>query len=284
VSGAADPPQTLMPVIMNAGSPVSVSLLAEGDPDPVELLRKDGGSPFVLSAEHAGRRFPRRLGTLGVSPADLDRHIAWDIGIAGVTRRLSELLDAPAVLQRYSRLVVDCNRWPTAGDFVIRFSEDTEIPGNSGLEAAHIESRAREIFHPYHDTVSGILDARRDSGIETVFVAMHSCTPVYLGVSRPWHVGVLYDKDPRFGRILLELLAEDDGICVGDNEPYFLTSDKDYAVPVHGEQRGIPHVEFEIRQDLIETEAGQAAWAKRIASVLRQGLGRLRESGALNNR
>lgn len=269
---------------MNTRSPVPGSLLAAGDPAPVELLRKDGASPFVLTAEHAGRCIPQRLGSLGLSPADLDRHIAWDIGIAGVTRRLSALLDAPAVLQRYSRLVVDCNRWPSADDFVTPFSEDTEIPGNAGLQAGHIESRAREIFHPYHDIVSEILDARIAGETRTVFVAMHSCTPVYLGVSRPWHVGVLYDKDPRFGRILLELLAGDDGICVGDNEPYFLTSNKDYAVPVHGEQRGIPHVEFEIRQDLIETDEGQDEWAKRIAGVLREGLERLRESGVLNNR
>lgn len=263
---------------MKNSKPAPGSLLTDGDPDPVELLRRDGKSPFVLTAEHAGRSFPQRLGTLGVSAADLDRHIAWDIGIAGVTRRLSELLDAPAVLQRYSRLVVDCNRWPTAEDFVTRFSEDTEIPGNVGLEAGQVESRAREIFHPYHDTISEILDARRDSGTDTVLVAMHSCTPVYHGVSRPWHIGVLYDKDPRLGHILLELLSRDDEIYVGDNQPYFLTSNKDYAVPVHGEQRGLPHVEFEIRQDLIETEAGQETWANRVCGVLHEALARLRQS------
>lgn len=257
------------------------TLLADGDPAPVELLRENGGSVFVLTAEHAGRCFPERLGTLGVSAADLDRHIAWDIGIGGVTRHLSALLDAPAVLQQYSRLVVDCNRWPAADDFVTRFSEDTHIPGNLGLEYHHIEARAREIFHPYHDTVRGLLDARAARQTQTVFVAMHSCTPVYLGVSRPWHVGVLYGKDPRFGRILLELLDDHDDLCVGDNQPYVLTSDKDYAVPVHGEQRGLPHVEFEIRQDLIESERGQETWARRIAELLHEGLERLRQSGAI---
>ncbi len=255
------------------------ALLSEGDPAPVEVLRPASLSPFILTAEHAGRAFPKSLGTLGVSAADLERHIAWDIGIAGVTRLMSEHLDATAVLQPYSRLVVDCNRWPNAKDFVATFSEDTEIPGNLNLAPEDIEGRAREIFYPYHDAVRGLLDARISENRKIVFIAMHSCTPVYLGVSRPWHVGVLYDKDPTFARILIELLNGEGKLIVGDNEPYFLTSDKDYAVPVHGEMRGLPHVEFEIRQDLIATESGQEEWAERLSQVLREGLGRLREAG-----
>jgi predicted N-formylglutamate amidohydrolase len=266
---------------MQTHDPVLPRLLMDGDPPPVEVLRPQGASPFLLSAEHAGRAFPKRLGTLGVSRANLRRHIAWDIGIAGVTRQLSERLDAPAVLQTYSRLVVDCNRWPEAEDFLTTFSEDTEIPGNVGLSDPEIEARAREIFHPYHGAIYDLLEQRIARHKKTVLVAMHSCTPVYLGVSRPWHIGVLYDKDPTFARILLELLEGEGVLIVGDNEPYFLTSDKDYAVPVHGEQRGIPHVEFEIRQDLIATESAQAEWAERLSEVLREGLGRLREAGEI---
>lgn len=264
---------------LNTQDQLSATLLGEDDPAPVEVLRVDGKSPFLFTAEHAGRAFPKRLGTLGLTKRDLDRHIAWDIGIAGVTRRLSDALDATAVLQRYSRLVVDCNRWPTAKDFVTAFSEDTEIPGNANLATDEIEARAREIFHPYHHTIRDLLDARIACARPTLLAAMHSCTPVYLGVSRPWHVGVLYDKDPTFARILLELLHGEGKLIVGDNEPYFLTSDKDYAVPVHGEQRGIPHVEIEIRQDLIESESGQIEWAERMAEVFREGIGRLREAG-----
>ncbi|HSS65893.1 MAG TPA: N-formylglutamate amidohydrolase [Gammaproteobacteria bacterium] len=266
---------------MEPDEEIAARLLGDGDPAPVEVLRPDAGSPFVLTAEHAGKAIPKRLGTLGLSGRNLDRHIAWDIGIAGVTRRLSEKLDAPAVLQNYSRLVVDCNRWPTARDFVTAFSEDTMIPGNVGLMPGEIEARAREIFHPYHDTIRDLLDLRIAAARPTVLVAMHSCTPVYLGVSRPWHVGVLYDKDPTFARILLELLHGEGKLIVGDNEPYFLTSDKDYAVPVHGEQRGIPHVEIEIRQDLIQSESGQTEWAERMAEVFGEGLGRLREAGGI---
>lgn len=266
---------------MDTFSQSTPTLLGDGDPAPVEVLRAGGRSPFVLTAEHAGRAIPARLGTLGLGQKDLDRHIAWDIGIAGVTRRLSEELDAAAVLQTYSRLVVDCNRWPSAEDFVTLFSEDTEIPGNADVPSGEKEARASEIFHPYHHTIRDLLDSRAAGGRTTVLAAMHSCTPVYLGVSRPWHVGVLYDRDPTFARILLDLLKGEAAIMVGDNEPYFLTSDKDYAVPVHGEQRGIPHVEIEIRQDLIESEAGQIEWAERMAAVLREGLNRLREAGVV---
>lgn len=269
---------------MTVLSQTGTRLLGADDPAPVELRRAQGTSPFLLTAEHAGRAIPRRLGTLGLSQRDLDRHIAWDIGISGVTRRLADRLDAPAVLQVYSRLVVDCNRWPEATDFVTPFSEDTDIPGNRDLSPEDIEARANEVFRPYHHTIREMLDARIAAGQPAVLVAMHSCTPVYLGVSRPWHVGVLYDKDPTFARILLELLHGEGKLIVGDNEPYFLTSDKDYAVPVHGEQRGIPHVEIEIRQDLIETESGQQEWAERMAEVLREGLGRLQESASLQNR
>jgi predicted N-formylglutamate amidohydrolase len=260
---------------------IAAGLLCGDDPAPVQVLRADGSSTFLLTAEHAGRAFPKRLGTLGLEDRDLNRHIASDIGIAGVTHQLSEKLDATAVLQTYSRLVVDCNRWPTAQDFVTVFSEDTEIPGNVGLAADEIEARAREVFHPYHHAIRDLLDVRIANSRPTLLVAMHSCTPVYLGVPRRWHVGVLYDKDPTFARILLELLHGEGKIIVGDNEPYFLTSEKDYAVPVHGEQRGIPHVEIEIRQDLIETESGQSEWAERMTDVFREGLRRLSEAGGI---
>lgn len=266
---------------MEAGNRNALRLLEDADPAPVEVLRPDARSPFLLTAEHAGKAFPKRLGTLGLTDRDLRRHIAWDIGIAGVTRRLSEKLDAAAVLQTYSRLVVDCNRWPTAKDFVTTFSEDTEVPGNVDLAPEEVEARAREIFHPYHHTIRDLLDARIADSRPTVLVAMHSCTPVYLGVARPWHVGVLYDKDATFARILLGLLHGEGKLIVGDNEPYFLTSDKDYAVPVHGEQRGIPHVEIEIRQDLIESESGQTEWAERMAEIFSEGFSQLRDAGGI---
>ena len=257
------------------------TLLGEDDPPPVEVVRPGAPSPFFLTCEHAGKIFPMRLGTLGLDPRELDRHITYDIGAAGVARGLSERLDAHLVMQSYSRLVVDCNRSPGADDFITTRSETTDIPGNRGIDEWQVKARADEIFHPYHDAIAAALDERESSGRMTVLVAVHSCTPVFHGVSRPWHVGVLYEHDPRFALILLELLKGEGHLCVGDNEPYFMTSDKDYSVPVHGQRRGLPHVELEIRQDLIETPAGQEEWAEFMSGILREGLGRMREAGLI---
>ena len=254
-------------------------LLGGRDPVPVETLRAGASSPFFLTCEHAGKLLPRRLGTLGLAHWHLERHIAYDIGASGLARGLSERLDAHLVLQTYSRLVVDCNRSPGADDFIVKVSEDTEIPGNLDIGDDEARARADEIFHPYHDTIAAALDEREASERLTVLVAVHSCTPVFHGVSRPWHVGVLYEHDTRFASILLDILREQRHLVVGDNEPYFMSSDKDYAVPVHGQRRGIPHVELEIRQDLLETEEGQEEWAELLAGVMREGLGRMREDG-----
>ena len=264
---------------MNRDENPTEKLLGPDDPVAVEEIRAGATSPFFLTCEHAGKAFPQRLGTLGLEPRHLDRHITYDIGAAGVARGLSERLDAHLVLSTYSRLVVDCNRWPTAPDYIPTVSEDTEIPGNLDIDEWEVKARTDEIFLPYHDTIAKALDAREASGRTTVLVAVHSCTPVFHGVSRPWHVGVLYEHDPRFAKILLELLHGEGHLCVGDNEPYFMTSDKDYAVPVHGHHRELPHVEFEVRQDLIETRAGQEDWAAFLADILREALGRLREDG-----
>src|SRR5438067_731953 len=156
-------------------------LLGEGDPPPVRILRPAGRSDFVLAADHAGRAIPRRLGDLGLPESELGRHIAWDIGIAGVTAKLAELLDATAVLQNYSRLVIDCNRRPDWDSSIPTVSELTEIPGNANITAAEREARRREIFEPYHRRLGELLDARAAAGRRTVLIAMHSFTPVFKG-------------------------------------------------------------------------------------------------------
>jgi predicted N-formylglutamate amidohydrolase len=241
-------------------------LLGAEDPSPVRVLRAGGASDFFLTADHAGRAVPRALGDLGVSAAEMERHIAWDIGIAGVTERLSALLDATAVLQVYSRLVIDCNRDPSWATAVPEISELTMIPGNVGLSAADRAARVAAVFAPYHQRIGALLDAR--AGRRTVLVAMHSFTPSFKGESRSMHVGMLYNKDARLAEILLGLLRQEGDLVVGDNAPYAVTEDSDYGVPTHGEKRGLAHVEVEIRQDLIASEAGQEAWAARFARLL----------------
>ena len=243
-------------------------LLDPGEPPAVVTLRPHGASPFVLVSDHAGRRIPRALGDLGVSESELRRHIAWDVGIEPVVRFMAEELDAPAILQPYSRLVIDCNRPFDAESSIATISENTPVPGNVRLTAGEIAARRREIFAPYHDAITTELDRRKREGLPAFLVAMHSFTPVYKGVSRPWHSGVLYNRDSRFAAFILRLLREQDAMTVGDNEPYMVSDDTDYTIPVHGEQRGLPHVAIEIRHDLIESENDQRAWAQRMSRIL----------------
>ncbi len=241
-------------------------LLTQDDPPPFRVLREAGGSEIFLTADHAGQAVPRKLGDLGVSRAEMSRHIGWDIGIAGVTEHLSAALGATAILQAYSRLVIDCNRDPSWESAMPEVSEHTEIPGNRALTAEQKAERVEAIFAPYHRRISGLLDAR--AGRRTIYVAMHSFTPSFKGESRAMHVGMLYNKDPTLALIMLDLLRREGDLVVGDNAPYFITDDSDYGVPTHAEKRGLPHVEVEIRQDLIAEPAGQQAWARRFARLL----------------
>lgn len=244
--------------------------LEPDEPSPVVEERLEGTSPFLLTVDHAGKRLPRRVGTLGISATELSRHIGWDIGILGVSRLLSARLDAAMVGQVYSRLVIDCNRDPSVPSSIPVLSETTEIPGNAGLGEAEREARRLALFEPYHARLRAVLDARADR--ETVLISMHSFTPVFKGVARPWQVGVLYNRDTRLAHILRDLLAAEGDLTVGDNEPYQVSDLTDYTVPVHAERRGLAHVEIEIRQDLIEGEPGQAAWADRFARLLPEAL------------
>jgi predicted N-formylglutamate amidohydrolase len=181
---------------------------------------------------------------------------------------MADDMDACLVEQIYSRLVIDCNRQPAVPSSIPEISEATAIPGNVGLSDEARTARRIEIFEPYHARIRGLLDRRAREAQETILVAMHSFTPVFKGFVRPWHVGVLYNRDSSFARILLDLLVKEGDLVVGDNEPYQVSDESDYGIPVHGERRGIPHVELEIRQDLIADAGGQAAWAKRLAWLL----------------
>ena len=242
-------------------------LIAADEPPPVRVLRADGASDFLLTGDHAGRCIPRSLGTLGLDGEERGRHIAWDIGIAAVTEALSDSLDATAVLQRYSRLVIDCNRAPDHPTSIPAISESTVIPGNEGLSGEARAARRRAIFAPYHAAIAGLLDRRIAARRRTVVIAMHSFTPVFKNIRRIVQVGVLHHRDTRLARIMLDLLAGEGGLVVGDNEPYAITDTSDYTIPVHGEARGLDHVEIEIRQDLIADPAGQARWAERMARL-----------------
>jgi predicted N-formylglutamate amidohydrolase len=254
-----------MVVLVNAGD--TSLLLGSEDAAPVVEQNPQGRSPFLLTSDHFGRALPKSLGDLGLPESELTRHIAWDIGIAGVARALSEQLNAHLVAQHYSRLVVDCNRPPQAPSSIPLISEATTIPGNEGLTREAIEARRREVFDPYHRHIAEVIDQRQRDGMPTVLVSLHSFTPVYAGIKRPWHVGTLYQKDTRLPPLLLKALRAQGDLVVGDNEPYAVSNETDYTIPVHGEARGLMNTGIEIRQDLVSDEAGEAQWAERLATI-----------------
>jgi predicted N-formylglutamate amidohydrolase len=243
-------------------------LLAGDEPPPFIEERRDGRSSFVIVVDHAGNRIPRRLGTLGLPPAELERHIAWDIGSLGLARRLAATLDAVLVAQPYSRLVIDCNRDPRVPTSIAETSEYVEIPGNVGLSAAERTARRAEIFEPYHARIRSILDARAAEGRRTLLLAQHTMTDVFKGVRREMHGAVLYNRDRRLAGLVLDALRAERELTFADNEPYFLSDETDFTIPQHGEARGLPHVEIEVRQDLVREDEGQAAWATRLAHAL----------------
>jgi predicted N-formylglutamate amidohydrolase len=243
-------------------------LLAPDDPAPVTVRNENGASPFLIVADHAGNLVPRALHGLGVSEAERGRHIGWDIGIAAVTRLLADALGATVIQQNYSRLVIDANRTPGTESSMPEVSELTAVPGNVGLSESDKAARVREIFRPYHDAIETELNRRRQAGRAAALIAMHSFTPVFKGVARPWHAGVLYNRDPRFAHLLMALLKREAGLVVGDNEPYSVTDASDYTIPVHGERRGLHHVAIEIRQDLIAQDKGQQDWAALLTRLL----------------
>jgi len=243
-------------------------LLGADEPPAVLASRRDGRSAFVIAVDHASRRIPRRLATLGLAESDLERHIAWDIGALAVAQSVSAALDAPLVAQNYSRLVIDCNRRPGEPTSIPTMSESTLIPENLNLPAEQISARRREIFEPYHQHLSALLEERAAAHRHTILIVQHSMTNVFMGVRREMHAAVLYNQDRRFAGCLLEALRSEAGLVVGDNEPYSGKQEIGYTLPHHGERRGIPHVEVEIRQDLVQLPSGQAEWSRRMTAAL----------------
>jgi predicted N-formylglutamate amidohydrolase len=247
-------------------------LLGVDDLPVYRIVRPSGSSAVLLTADHAGRAIPLRLAGLGLNERVLDTHVARDLGVAGLALLLSARLDAFLILHNYSRLVVDANRPPDAPDSIVSHSEAAAIAANANLSPAERQQRLDELFHPYHRRIAAELEARRGRSQPSVLVTLHSFTPVLGAEVRPWHVGVLYGRDNRLARRVRLGLEGEHGLVVGDNQPYAVSDASDHTLVVHGERRRIPHVELEIRQDLLATEAAQQAWAQRLAGVLEMAL------------
>jgi len=236
-------------------------------PAAVTALNEAGASPYVLLCEHASNHIPPEFDRLGLPEAELTRHIAWDIGVAELSRRLAARLDAPLFLAGYSRLLIDCNRPIGAPTSIPEISELTVIPGNRGMDQRARDRRAERFYWPFQNAVAAHLDWRAAAGQKTIVIGIHSFTPVFKGIARPWHGGVLYRRSAGFGDALLTALAEP-GLHLAANQPYQIGDLTDHTVPVHGEARGNEAVLMEIRQDLLADDAGIAAWTERLAAAL----------------
>ena len=259
-----------------AGARSAAPLLGAGEPAPWTLENAGGASEFLFVCEHAGALIPESLGTLGLAPEHLRRHFVWDIGALDLARALAERFDAPLAHQRYSRAVCDCNRAPDGPTLVLEDGEGVPIPGNLGLSREARLARRHAIWQPFHDALARLLDARLANGRPTVLVAVHSFTPTFLGTARPWHVGLLVDRDPIFSHALHAALLERlDPEVVGFNEPYAMGAGVDYTLPAHAESRALPCAGIEVRNDLLGDAAGVARRAATLAEGLEEALAAL---------
>jgi predicted N-formylglutamate amidohydrolase len=244
------------------------TLLAAPEPQAYELLDVAPSVPVLIVCDHASRRIPESLGDLGVPSEYLHEHIAWDIGAGAVARSLSAILQLPAVLAGYSRLLVDCNRNLDDPSAFPEISDGIPVPGNQALSQPERQQRADAFYWPYHHAIRDRIRVLESLAPAPALLAVHSFTPALSGVSRPWHFGVMWDKDPRLASTLIQNLAAMEGIVVGDNQPYSGRHPADFTIDHHAEVEGLPHAGIEVRQDLVQTEAGVAEWSERLAQAL----------------
>lgn len=235
---------------------------------PYRRIDGDWSQGLLILCDHADNRIPPPYDELGLNPEDLNRHIAYDIGAAGVAERLAEKLGVPALLTQFSRLLIDPNRGRDDPTLVMQISDGRIVPGNAGIDEIEIEARIRRYYAPYHQAIATAVDTAIAAGKPPVLLAVHSFTQAWKSVPRPWHVGVLWDKDPRLAVPLLQGLHALPGVTVGENVPYSgqLRGDTLYQ---HGTARGLAHALVELRQDLILGPEGQAEWAEHLAGVMR---------------
>jgi predicted N-formylglutamate amidohydrolase len=238
---------------------------------PYEYLPGPETSPLIFLCDHASNAVPSGYGTLGLDPVQFDRHIAWDIGAGDLTRALAADFNAPAFLGIWSRLLIDLNRGPEDPTLVMKLSDGAIIPGNATADDAEIASRLARFHAPYHSALKAAIDARVSQGISPALISMHSFTPVWRTTPRPWHVGILWDRDDRISTPLIKAFQAMPGLVVGDNEPYTGALEGD-TLWTHGTSRGLPHVLIEIRQDLISDPDGVARTARLVTDALHAAL------------
>lgn len=263
--------------VFEPGSTYSSRMRDTSNGDPVSIRghreetfsvvpgRADAG--FVLFCDHAANELPPGYGTLGLPESELARHIGYDIGAAGITREIARSLGLPAIMSHYSRLLIDLNRGSDDPTLIMRISDGAVVPGNRHIDQAEREKRTALYYKPYHRAASALIDQCIAAGVPPAILSIHTYTPAWKGVPRPWHASVLWDKDPRLALALLDGLRADGSLIVGDNEPYTGRLKGD-SMWTHGTTRGLAHAIVEVRQDLVVTEAGQSEWGGRLARII----------------
>ncbi len=249
--------------------PASLPLIGRDDPPPFVVLHEHGEAPALVVCDHASRAFPKAMARLGLPMLQTWEHIAWDIGAGELARGISNALDAPAVLAGYSRLIVDCNRHPDDPEAFRQVSDGWEIPGNRALGEFERRVRLACFFDPYHEVIAAMLGGFRARDVVPYFISVHTFTPQMGGEQRPWHVGVLWDKDPESAARLLAGLRGIEGLEVGDNQPYSGKHPSDFTVEQHAESAGLPHLCIEVRQDQLESPAGVERWVRILSRLIR---------------
>ncbi|CAN5219390.1 N-formylglutamate amidohydrolase [soil metagenome] len=263
-----DPHKKTLRAVSDQDQVSAQSLIGPGDPPPFEVLNPHGSANALIVCDHASREIPAAMNRLGLDELAVERHIAYDIGAGELARGLSARLDAPAVLAGYSRLIVDCNRALTDPTAFAAVSDGEQVPANAGLSTEEKARRAQCFYWPYHHAITQALSRFRALDRVPAFISIHSFTPFLRPETRPWHVGILWDQDPRMPRALMKRLRSEPGLCVGDNQPYSGRLPADYTVDHHAEAARLPNVSIEVRQDLLETPVGIAEWMDRLGNAL----------------
>lgn len=263
-----DRPESYIPVMQQSPGCTPDLLVAPSLTEAYEILPGRADAGVLVICDHAQNMLPAEYGTLGLPPEQLERHIAYDIGAYGIASRVARTLGAPAISTRFSRLLIDPNRGLDDPTLVMRLSDRAVIPGNRNVDAAERDRRVERFYEPYHVALDELIETCVAAGVPPVLLSVHSFTDVWKGARRPWHAAILWDRDYRFAVPLLQALRAEEGLVVGENEPYDgkLAGD---CMWQHGTRRGLAHTIVEIRQDLIRDDAGQAEWAARIASAVK---------------
>ena len=233
-----------------------------------EVMPGQAGNCLILLCDHASNQLPPEYDDLGLASGQFARHIAYDIGAAAVTRGLAERLGGTAVFSRFSRLLIDPNRGINDPTLIMRISDGAVVPGNRQVDEAERQRRIARFHRPYHQAIAGEINRVRLEGRVPFIVSIHSFTDVWRGVPRPWHVGILWDRDEAMARAMIRGFEAQDGLVVGDNEPYHGALEGD-TLNTHATKAGLPHVLIEIRQDLIAAKSGVDEWVERVAKVVK---------------